>query len=109
MEGTYSWKPVAPFGPHEKIWPLLTSLSQLPLIRDLGRFWNITRTGTSKYSQEYYLLPDDFFYTDGSLNEIILFDAVGGAAASAELVLSWIEPTPEPNFQDEIDYPLECI
>ena len=79
------------------------------MIRDLGRFWNITRHNSSSYSQEYYLLPDDFFFTDGSLNEIILFDAIGGAAASAELVLSWIESTNEPNFEDEVDYPLECI
>jgi hypothetical protein len=77
--------------------------------RDLGRYWNITRNGSSNYSQEYYMLPDDYFYTDGRLNEIVLFDAVGCAAASAELALSWIESTNEPNFKDEIDYPLACV
>jgi hypothetical protein len=79
--------------------------------KDLGRYWNITRAGTEDYSQPYYLLPDDYLYTDGRLNEIILFDTVEGSQGSVKLVLSWIESTPSDseNFMDEVDYPLACI
>jgi hypothetical protein len=77
--------------------------------RDLGRYWNITRGETEKYSQEYYLLPDDYFHTDGNLNEIVLFNVFGESRSSAEMVLSWIAPTDVPNFPDEVDYPDACI
>mmetsp|Transcript_7260 Transcript_7260/g.14256 ORF Transcript_7260/g.14256 Transcript_7260/m.14256 type:complete len:470 (+) Transcript_7260:157-1566(+) len=81
--------------------------------RDLGRYWNITQGETSKYSQEYYFLPIDYLRTNGDLNEIIIFDAIGGSTAellnSTKLVLSWVAPSNSPNFKDEVNYPLACI
>jgi hypothetical protein len=77
--------------------------------RDLGRYWNITRGGTDELSQRYYFLPNDYLYKSGRLNELVFFDAFGGDLSEASLVLSWIEATDEPNFMDEVDYPLACI
>jgi beta-galactosidase len=77
--------------------------------RDLGRYWNITRGGTDQLSQRYYFLPNDYLYKSGKLNKLVFFDAFGGDQSEASLVLSWIEATNQPNFQDEVDYPLACI
>jgi hypothetical protein len=77
--------------------------------RDLGRFWNITRAGTHQYSQQYYLLPLDFLYTDGNLNELVFFNALDGDMRSAALVLSWTQESDQPNFLDQVDFPLACI
>lgn len=81
--------------------------------RDLGRYWNITRGTTADYTQQYYLLPDDYLHTDGRLNDIVLFDAFGEtnreSRSSAKLVLSWIDPTDSPNFNDEVDHYLACL
>jgi hypothetical protein len=81
--------------------------------RDLGRYWNITRGESQNYTQEYYFLPDDYFHTDGRLNDIVLFDGFGEtnseSQSSAKLVMSWIAPSELPNFKDEVDYPLACI
>jgi hypothetical protein len=60
-------------------------------------------------SQRYYFLPNDYLYKSGRLNELVFFDAFGGDLSEASLVLSWIEATDEPNFMDEVDYPLACI
>lgn len=77
--------------------------------RDLGRYWNITRGDTDELSQRYYFLPNDYLYTTGELNELVLFDVFGGDHSDTSLVLSWIEPSESSNFLDEVDYPLACI
>mmetsp|Transcript_15495 Transcript_15495/g.17743 ORF Transcript_15495/g.17743 Transcript_15495/m.17743 type:complete len:949 (+) Transcript_15495:23-2869(+) len=80
--------------------------------KDLGRFWNITEGRTDKYSQQYYFLPIDYLRTDGSMNEVVLFSSMGGGSLiqnNTKLVLSWISPSSEPNFNDEVAYPLACI
>jgi hypothetical protein len=77
--------------------------------RDLGRYWNITRGETDELSQAFYFIPNDYLYTRGQLNELVLFDAFGGDHGESNLALSWIEPSDEPNFMDEVDYHLACI
>ena len=81
--------------------------------KDLGRYWNITQGETSKHSQEYYFLPIDYLRTDGVLNEIVIFDAIGGSTLhvqnSTKLTVSWVAPSNTPNFKDEVNYPLACI
>ena len=81
--------------------------------KDLGRYWNITRGDTSRFSQEYYLLPIDYLRTDGELNEIVVFDTACTSktelADSIKLVVSWVVPSNSPNFMDEVSYPLACI
>ena len=80
--------------------------------KDLGRFWNITQGETDKYSQQYYFLPIDYLRTDGYLNEVVVFNAIGSESLlqnTTKLVLSWISPSGEPNFSDEVGYPLACI
>ncbi len=81
--------------------------------KDLGRYWNITRGETSRFSQEYYLLPIDYLRTDGELNEIVIFDTACTKKTELEdsikLVVSWISPSSSPNFMDEVSYPLACI
>eukprot|EP00536_Pseudo-nitzschia_multiseries_P012859 jgi/Psemu1/320345/estExt_fgenesh1_pm.C_5120011 len=81
--------------------------------RDLGRYWNITQGETSKYSQEYYFLPIDYLSTGDALNEIVIFDAMGGSTteleSSTKLLVSWVGTSEAPNFKDEVNYPLACI
>jgi hypothetical protein len=78
--------------------------------KDLGRYWNITRRDTDIYSQEYYFLPPDYLRTDGTLNEIILFDAFGSEhPQSTSLVLSGVVSSDNQNFQDQVNYPFACI
>jgi hypothetical protein len=88
---------------------------------DLGRYWNITRSGSgggavgnaAAYSQEYYFLPNDYLYGDsGKLNEIVLFDVFGGDHGQSELVISWIEAASddEPSLlMDQADFPDACL
>jgi hypothetical protein len=77
---------------------------------DLGRYWNITRGDTTEYSQEYYFLPSDYLRTNGALNEIIIFDAFGSDhQRSTELALSWVTPSNDVNFEDEVDFPMACV
>lgn len=77
--------------------------------RDLGRYWNITRGDTSEYSQTHYFFPDDFLHTDGTLNELIIFDAFGEPRGSVDLELSWITASDTIKLEDEVDYPEACI
>ena len=81
--------------------------------KDLGRYWNVTRSKTSKFSQEYYLLPIDYLRTDGVLNEIVVFNTACRSTTELEkkinLVVSWIAPSNSPNFDDKVSYPLACI
>ena len=77
---------------------------------DLGRFWNITRGDTDKYSQQFYFLPPDLLEADGSVNKIVFFDALGSdLRTSTTLILSHLEPTNSPNFKDQIDFEGACI
>jgi hypothetical protein len=87
---------------------------------DLGRYWNITRGDTDKYSQQFYFLPYDFLDNDDGLNEILLFDALGGNVddvgstmsdrnSSRRLVLSWIEASKTPTLIDLVDFPSACL
>ncbi len=81
--------------------------------KDLGRYWNITRGETSRFSQEYYLLPSDYLATDGGPNEIVVFDTLSRSTSELEknikLVVSGLVPSNSPNFKDEVSYPLACI
>ena len=81
--------------------------------RDLGRYWDITQGDTSKFSQEYYLLPVDYLRTDGGLNEVRVFNTACRSSSEMQngikLVVSWIAPSNSPNFKDEVSYPLACI
>eukprot|EP00543_Licmophora_paradoxa_P004759 CAMPEP_0202454696 /NCGR_PEP_ID=MMETSP1360-20130828/12360_1 /ASSEMBLY_ACC=CAM_ASM_000848 /TAXON_ID=515479 /ORGANISM="Licmophora paradoxa, Strain CCMP2313" /LENGTH=961 /DNA_ID=CAMNT_0049074079 /DNA_START=49 /DNA_END=2934 /DNA_ORIENTATION=- len=76
---------------------------------DLGRFWNITRGKTNVYSQRYYLLPREYFYFDGSLNELVIFNSLGSNHESTKIVLSGIEMDEESVMEDEVDFPSACI
>ena len=79
--------------------------------KDLGRYWNITQGETNNFSQEYYFLPVDYLRTDGVLNEIIIFNALGDSQLqnSTKLAVSWLTPSDLPNFKDEVNYPMACI
>lgn len=81
--------------------------------KDLGRYWNITQRDTSKFSQQYYLLPIDYLRRDGVLNEIIIFNAICKSTSEFEegikLVVSWLTPINRPNFKDEVSYQQACI
>jgi hypothetical protein len=78
--------------------------------KDLGRYWNITRGNSwNDYSQRYYFLPADFLHLDGQLNELILFDMLGGDHSAARLLLSSIEESETSKFSDEVDFALACI
>lgn len=76
---------------------------------NLGRFWNITRGDTGKYSQQYYFLPPDYLDDNSSVNKLVFFDVFGGDLASTNLVLSWLEESESVAFKDEVDFPLACI
>tara|TARA_B100001142_G_C13806067_1_gene450775 strand:- start:165 stop:476 length:312 start_codon:yes stop_codon:yes gene_type:complete len=77
----------------------------------LGRYWNITRDGTSptEYSQQYYHLPVDFLIQD-STNYLLFFSSRGGQVPeSSELFLTWLEPTQKTRFEDQVGFLDECI
>lgn len=76
---------------------------------DLGRFWNITKGDTTKYSQQYYFLPHEFLYSNGKLNDLLLFNSLGGDTTKTKLVLSGIVEDENGNFEDEVDFPGACI
>lgn len=75
---------------------------------DLGRFWNITRGDTDKYSQRYYFLPNELLYADGMLNELVIFNALGGDNSATNLVLTWLEMDENSSLEDEVDFPSAC-
>lgn len=76
---------------------------------DLGRFWNITRGETDEYSQRYYFFPNELLYTDGRLNELVLFNALSGDSSATSLALTWLEADEKASLEDEVDYPNACI
>lgn len=76
---------------------------------NLGRFWNVTRGDTDKFSQQYYFLPHDFLDSNGSVNKIVFFDAFGADLSTTNLVLSWLKKADTPTFKDEVDFPLACV
>jgi len=76
---------------------------------DLGRFWNITRGATDEYSQRYYALPDDLLYANGTLNELIIFNGLGGDNSATNLALSWLEMDEESVMEDEVDFACACL
>lgn len=79
--------------------------------RDLGRYWNITRGDSVRYTQDYYFLPQNYLYTPSKskLNEIVLFNAIGKIDTTIELIFSWITPDDSPSFKDEIHYPFAYV
>jgi hypothetical protein len=79
--------------------------------QDLGRFWNITQGDTEERTQRYYFLPPDFLYTNGSLNELVFFDAFGGSCLSnaPSIALSWIEHSDSKKFPDDVGFQSACI
>jgi hypothetical protein len=76
---------------------------------DLGRFWNITKGDTRNYSQRYYFLPREFLYSNGNLNELLLFNSLGGDTTTTKLVVSGIVEDENGNFQDQVDLPGACL
>lgn len=75
---------------------------------DMGRYWNITRGKTQVLSQQYYFLPPDLLYNNGSLNELLLFDVFGGVQRP-HLVLSWVAPSDKSQFADEVGFFPACL
>lgn len=76
---------------------------------DLGRYWNITRGDTSTYTQRYYYLPNDYLYTSGELNELLLFNSLGGDHSDTQLILSELVSDEHANMDDEVAFPTACI
>jgi len=76
---------------------------------DLGMYWNITRGDTTDYSQRYYLLPFDYLYVNGTLNELLLFNTLGGGHSSTRLVLSGLKRDETSILDDVVDFPSACI
>ena len=76
---------------------------------DLGRFWNITKGDTRNYSQRYYFLPHEFLSSNGNLNELLIFNSLGGDTTSTKLVVSGIVEDENGNFQDQVDFPGACL
>lgn len=76
---------------------------------DLGRYWNITRGDTSTYTQRYYYLPNDYLYTNGELNVLLLFDSLGGDHSATQLILSELVPDEHASMEDVVDFPTACI
>lgn len=76
---------------------------------DLGRYWNITRGETDVYSQRYYYLPEELLYTNGTLNKIVMFNALGGNNTATSLVLSWLESDQDSIMPDVVDWQDACI
>jgi len=80
---------------------------------DLGRFWNITRSGSSAPgvpTQRHYHLPPDFCaQPSGSRNDLLLFDALGGDPAALRLLSSALVATDAPALVDAVDDPAGCL
>ena len=76
---------------------------------DLGRFWNITRSHSGRYSQPNYLLPTDYL-RDGENNELILDNVFGDMIEDIHLGISHIAPGMIDNgMEDLIDFPWACL
>ena len=76
---------------------------------DLGRFWNITRADNAdEPSQQHHHLPRDWLVAD-ALNNLTVFDALGGDPTQVTLVTSRFVKTTEPVLVDEIDSPTMCL
>lgn len=76
---------------------------------DLGRYWNITRGESERYSQRYYALPNELLYNNGTLNKLVIFKALGGDNSKTDLVLSWLEMDEDSSLEDEVDFPSACL
>jgi len=76
---------------------------------DLGRYWNITKGQTIEYTQRYYYLPTDYLYSNGHLNELTLFNSLGGDDSSTQLVLSGLVADESASLEDLVDYPNACL
>eukprot|EP00977_Amphora_coffeiformis_P025520 scaffold20312_cov185-Amphora_coffeaeformis.AAC.3 len=76
---------------------------------DLGRFWNITRTHSGRYSQTNYFLPTDYL-RDGENNELILDNVFGDPIENIQLGVSHIAPgMVNSGMEDLIDFPWACL
>jgi len=76
---------------------------------NMGRRWNITRGATDSYSQQYYFIPLDYLESNGSVNRLVLFDALGGDLTSSQLVLSWLETSNSSELLDQVDFFGACL
>ena len=76
---------------------------------DLGRYWNITRGDSSVYTQRYYFLPKDYLHSSGELNELILFNTIGGNNDDTSLVLSELQTDESATMEDMVDFPSACL
>ena len=76
---------------------------------DLGRYWNITRGETPTYTQRYYFLPNEYLYTNGHLNELRLFNSLGGDHSPTQLVLSQLVADESASLEDLVAFPTACI
>jgi hypothetical protein len=78
---------------------------------DLGRYWNITRGDTEQYSQQFYFLPYDYLFQNGSMNELLFFDVFGSITIkdNAKLIISMIEPSSTNVFEDDVGFTDACL
>ena len=79
---------------------------------DLGRYWNITRRQSGKYSQPNYFLPPDYLLPDGRENELVLENVLGGPNDNLHFVATNIVPgsvLDVRGMEDEVDFPLSCF
>jgi len=76
---------------------------------DLGMYWNITRGDVADYSQRYYMLPFEYVYTTGRLNELLIFNTLGGDHASTRLVISGMKRDETASLDDVVDHPYACM
>jgi hypothetical protein len=84
----------------------------------LGRYWNITRDVVDSsvsstnpiLSQQYYHLPKDFMSDEGKTNELLFFNSLGGISFNTtRLVLTWLDPSHNPTFRDEVGFFDACL
>lgn len=76
---------------------------------DLGRYWNITEGDTAIYTQQYYYLPNEYLHSNGILNELTLFNSLGGDHSPTQLVLSGLVADESSSLEDLVDYPNACL
>lgn len=77
---------------------------------DLGRYWDIKRAESGRYSQSYYLFPDDYLLPNE--NELRIDNVLGESPEHVHLVASRvlpIEPGEYPGMEDKVDFPGACL
>jgi hypothetical protein len=75
----------------------------------LGNFWNITRGDSEDYTQRYYFIPNEFLYSDGQLNQLLLFNVLGGDMRSTQLIVSGLVEDTQATLEDKVAFPTACL